>query len=193
MRAGLELDTGLLKLQISIGIFLASIMKGTSDTAKQQALLLGILEQGYSKTAWHGPNLKAAIRRVHATQAVWRPKAGRRNIAEIVVHCAYWKYAIRRRVRGDKRGSFPLKGSNWFKIPARLSEKTWHEYVTLLDEEHRALHRAIATASWVQMVNSFDKSEKKATSHIYGVAFHDVYHAGQIQTLKAMFKKATRK
>ncbi|NUQ50463.1 MAG: ATP-binding cassette domain-containing protein, partial [Phycisphaerae bacterium] len=38
---------------------------------------------------------------------------GQRMKCEIALHAAYWKYVTRRRLRGDKRGSFPLKGSNW--------------------------------------------------------------------------------
>ena len=86
------------------------------------ALLLRILDEGYEKKAWHGPNLKGSIRGLSAEQAAWRPYPGRHSIAENVVHCAYWKYAVRRRLRGDKRGSFALKGSNWFAIPSPLSE-----------------------------------------------------------------------
>ena len=69
------------------------------------ALLLDNLDDAYNKTAWHGPNLRGAIRGVPVAQAVWRPHPKRHSIAEITVHAAYWKYAVRRRLRGDKRGS----------------------------------------------------------------------------------------
>src|SRR5436309_5751897 len=84
------------------------------------ALLLHLLDEAYGKKAWHGPNLRGALRRLAAAEASWRPQAKRRSIADIVVHAAYWKYAVRRRLRGDKRGSFPLKGSNWFGLPNPL-------------------------------------------------------------------------
>ena len=80
-------------------------------SAPQIALLLHLLDGGYDKKAWHGPNLRGAIRRLNALQADWRPGPGRRSIADITVHCAYWKYAARRRLVGGKRGSFALKGS----------------------------------------------------------------------------------
>ena len=108
-------------------------MSKASKTTPERALLVRLVEQGYDKQAWQGPNLKGAIRRISAKQASWRPKPGRHNIAEIVVHCAYWKYAVRRRIRGDKRGSFPLKGSNWFQIPSTLTDRQWRSYVALLE------------------------------------------------------------
>src|SRR6516162_1988227 len=76
-------------------------------------ILEHLLDESYEKKAWHGPNLKGSIRGLTALQAAWRPSPRRHSIAEQVIHAAYWKYAVRRRLRGDLRGSFPLKGSNW--------------------------------------------------------------------------------
>src|SRR5262245_66231960 len=61
------------------------------------ALLLHLVDEAYGKKAWHGPNLRGAIRRISAAVASWRPQLNRRSIADIVVHAAYWKYAVRRR------------------------------------------------------------------------------------------------
>src|SRR5437867_2322209 len=109
-----------------------------------QLVLLDHLDQAYDKKAWHGPNLKGSIRRVSAAQAAWRPGPERRCIAEIVIHAAYWKYAVRRRLRGDKRGSFAFKGSNWFLLPAPWTEQAWRDSLSLLDEEHRSLRETVA-------------------------------------------------
>ncbi len=164
-------------------------MKKIIKISAQQTLIIRMIEQGYNKTAWHGPNLKAAIRKVVAKQAAWRTRTNRKNIAEIVLHCAYWKYTIRRRIRGDKKGSFPLKGSNWFSVPVKLSEKSWREYRDLLEQEHQMLLSAVRDTQWTELVKQFDNSEQKAMSYCSGIAFHDVYHAGQIQTIKATHKK----
>jgi len=78
--------------------------------------LLAIIDQAYNRRSWHGPNLRGSLRRVSAEQAVWRPSQARHNIWELVVHTAYWKYVVRRRLTGGSRGSFPIKGSNWSAI-----------------------------------------------------------------------------
>lgn len=153
-----------------------------------RTLLLRLIEEGFSKKAWHGPNLRGAIRRVDAKQASWRPAAGRHNIAEIVVHCAYWKYAVRRRIRGDKRGSFAMKGSNWFTLPGNLSEAQWRDYTRLLDAEHDGLLKAVTEAPGAELCRTRSGPGKSIAAHSYGIALHDVYHAGQIQTLKALYK-----
>ncbi len=165
-------------------------MKKTEDLGGQRALLLRLVDEAYDKTAWHGPNLRSSVRRVSPQQAVWRPRPGRHSIAEVVVHCAYWKYAVRRRIRGDKRGSFPLKGSNWFTLPAKLSKQQWRDYVALLDAEHQALRETIATAP-ASRLSAGSGSRHQPAMHVYGVAMHDIYHAGQIRITKVLHKQAT--
>ncbi len=151
-------------------------------------LLLQNLDAAYNKTAWHGPNLKGSVRGLRVAQAVWRPKPKRHNIAEIVVHAAYWKYAVRRRLRGEKRGSFPLKGSNWFALPARLTQAAWREYVTLLDAEHAALREAVASLPVSRLNHTAAGSKVSNATLITGIAAHDVYHAGQVRLLKCLYQ-----
>ena len=127
-----------------------------------------------------------------ASQAVWRPRRDGHNIAEIAVHCAYWKYAVRRRILGEKRGSFPLKGSNWLALPVRLTDKTWGEHLKLLDDMHSALREAIATAPWAQLTKAAQGRAKGVAEYVYGIAMHDTYHAGQIRTLKGLYKKPAK-
>jgi hypothetical protein len=150
------------------------------------ALLLHLLDQAYDHKAWHGPNLRGAIRRLTAAQAGWRPQPGRHSIAEIVVHAAYWKYAVRRRLCGDKRGSFPLKGSNWFALPEPLSESDWRAYVRMLDDEHRTLRAAVEGLSPARLLATSVGSQFSHAALIQGAAAHDIYHAGQIQLLKRL-------
>ncbi len=165
-------------------------MKASEKSSALRGLLLQLIDEAFDRAAWHGPNLRASVRRVAAEEAVWRPGRGRRNIAEITVHCAYWKYAVRRRIRGDKRGSFPLKGSNWFVLPAKLTREQWREYVGLLDQQHRTLRETIATASWSRLaVGRVGNGPLEA--QVYGIAMHDTYHAGQIRTIKVLNKHAT--
>lgn len=165
-------------------------MSISPKTTPERMLVVRLVEEGYDKKTWHGTNLKGTIRRVTPEQATWRPKPGRRNIAEIVVHCAYWKYAVRRRMRGDKRGSFVLKGSNWFDIPSRLNKTQWREYVQLLETTHRELVDTLTTISWTRLADGPGGGGKKPAAQVFGVAMHDVYHAGQIQTIKALHKAA---
>jgi uncharacterized damage-inducible protein DinB len=152
-----------------------------------KGLLLASLEQAYDRQSWHGTNLRGSIRRMTLEQLCWRPGAGRHNIWEIVVHAAYWKYAVRRRLTGEKRGSFPLKGSNWFARPVDASESAWREDLLLLQSAHESVREAIMGMTDRQLLLKPRGSTHTHAFVISGLAAHDVYHAGQIQLLKRLF------
>lgn len=151
-------------------------------------LLLRVLDEGYNKTAWHGPNLRGCVARVDAGEAAWRPGPRRRCIAEIAIHCAYWKYSVRRRILGGKRGSFALGGSNWFALPSRLGADVWKGHLRLLAAEHTALREAVAALPPSRLNTVPQGSKTTYAKLIYGIAMHDVYHAGQIRTLRSLYK-----
>jgi uncharacterized damage-inducible protein DinB len=148
---------------------------------KPAELVLALLDEAYEKKTWHGPNLKQSLRGVRAKQAAWRPARGRHNIWEVTLHAAYWKYAVRRRIDGGKRGSFALKGSNFFARPekGKLNEAAWNADKALLEREHRLMRRAIEKALR-------KPRGMKILQMLYGVAFHDIYHAGQIRLLRRL-------
>src|SRR5450631_3182302 len=106
--------------------------------------LLTLLEEAYVQPAWHGPNLRGSLRGIDARKAAWRPKPGRHNIWDEVVHAAYWKYSVKARIVGEEQGLFAVKGKNWFTRPKDNGEKVWRADVALLDEMHRQLTSAVA-------------------------------------------------
>jgi hypothetical protein len=149
--------------------------------------LVAIIDAAYDRRSWHGTNLRGAIRGLGPEQAAWRPGEGRHNIWELVVHAAYWKYVVLRRVTGSARGSFPLKGSNWFARPqAEATTKAWRSDVALLDDAHRALRAAIVALPPRALTITPLGSTVSHFSIISGIAAHDLYHAGQIQLLKRL-------
>jgi hypothetical protein len=149
-------------------------------------LLLTILDQAYDHPSWHGTNLKGSTRRVTPAQAAWRPAPSRHNIWELVVHAAYWKYAAWRRLTGENPGSFPLKGSNWFRRPEKVSERAWRADRALLDGMHASLREAVAKCPPRDLHRTPKGSKVSHLSLLSGVAAHDLYHAGQIQLLKRL-------
>jgi hypothetical protein len=157
-----------------------------TQTPTEIRLLLDQLDLAFDRKAWHGPNLRGAIRRVSPEAAAWRPDPGRHSIAEHVLHAAYWKYTVRRRIRGDRRGSFALKGTNWFPIGPDLDDRKWRGHVWLLDEEHRAMRDEVASLAVGRLSEVPEGSRFDLAGLIGGIAAHDVYHAGQIQLLKRL-------
>ena len=156
--------------------------------APEVGLLLRHLDEAFEKKAWHGPNMRGSVRGLNAAEAAWRPGPGRHNIGEIVLHVAYWKYAVRRRLSGGKRGSFPLKGSNWFAVGEGTAR--WEDAVSLLVREHAALRREVAALTAKDLDRTPPSGGKvKVETLVRGIILHDIYHAGQIQLIKRLQRK----
>lgn len=119
-------------------------------------------------------------------EALWRPRRGRHNIWEIVIHAAYWKYIVRRRLTRDTAARFPRQGSNWFAVPPRPDARSWKRDIALLREQHRLLREAIARFPVARLSARAWRSQWTNLATIYGIASHDLYHAGQIQLLKRL-------
>ena len=145
----------------------------------EREYFLNLLDEAYDKQAWHGPNLRGSLRGVGPGLAAWRPTAARHNIWELAVHAAYWKYVVRRRLTGEKRGSFPLEGSDWILRPQAETEEAWKADLAVLAVEHRLLRETVRTLTPLAFT-------AKAGRMLQGAAMHDVYHAGQIALLKRM-------
>jgi hypothetical protein len=146
-------------------------------------LLLRVFDESFDKVGWYGPNLRGSFRGLTSKHAAWRPQMNRHNVWENVVHCAYWKYVVRRRILKLKKGSFVLEGSNWFRRPEELSESAWRSDIALLEAEHEELRSVIVSLSDPQL--EIPSTKPNATIRlIYGIAQHDVYHAGQIRLIR---------
>jgi hypothetical protein len=144
----------------------------------ERDLLLMTLDQAFDKRAWHGPNVRAALRGVNANQAFYRPADSRHNIWELVTLLAYWKHIVRRRLTGVRgRVEFARPGRNWFPTPAPTTAE-WRAELALLGREHAALREAVAALPLSQL--------RARSRMIVGAAAHDLYHAGQISLLKRL-------
>jgi hypothetical protein len=163
-----------------------------ADDSPETRRLLAFIDSAYNRQSWHGTNLRGSLRGVTAPQAVWRPAPQRHNIWELVVHAAYWKYAALRRLTGGRRGSFPLKGSNWFARDGAADEDAWRNEVALLDRMHRSLRASVAALPRRDLDSRPAGSTVTVFALLSGVAAHDLYHAGQIQLLKRLQRDGAR-
>ena len=156
-----------------------------------------MLERAYDRPSWHGTNLLGSLRGLTPERAGWRPAPGRHNIWELIVHSAYWKYVARARMtRHAPRPTFAPGGHNWHERPVgRGRTDRWPAQlkadIALLDAEHRALLELVRQLPPGLLQKKIGKSHHTFLTTIAGVAAHDVYHAGQIQLLKALSRHTT--
>jgi len=103
-----------------------------------------------------------------------------------VLHTAYWKCVVRRRLLRDPEIEFPRPGVNFPSLPARPNAAAWKRDRALLDEQHRLLRRAIAQLDPRSLGRKAWRSRWTIEENVYGIASHDLYHAGQIQLIKRL-------
>ena len=167
-------------------------MKSSANSTRVEGLVR-MIDEAYNKRAWHGTNLKGSLRGMGYREAAWRPGKNRHNIWEIAFHAAYWKYAVLRRLLGQKRGSFDVAGSNWFLRPAEFSEMAWKADLKILERFHQQLRKVVAGLKDADLDMRTRGSLVNNEFLIRGIAFHDIYHAGQIQLLKRLMRNTSRK
>lgn len=166
-------------------------MAEPSPTEPAVAALLAVLDRAYDVQSWHGTNLRGSLRGMTTEQASRRPAPGRHNAWELVVHCAYWKYVVWRRLTAAPKGSFPLSGSDWWERPGDVTgddaDALWKSDRALLDDQHHQLRAAVADLRGEQLDEIPPGGGKLVTLELVsGVAGHDFYHAGQVQLLKRL-------
>ena len=148
-------------------------------------MLLFYLDQAFGRRGWHGPTLSAAIRDVSVRQALWRPGPGRNTIWELVLHTAFWKYEVRRRLTGDT-ARFPRSPRNFPRMPEQPTARAWADDVALLKAEHARLVTIVRRFPAARLHRKIRGTRYIPAEQIAGIAAHDLYHCGQISLLKRL-------
>jgi hypothetical protein len=107
----------------------------------------------------------------------------------LVLHTAYWKCLVRRRLVRDPDIHFPRAGHNWPALPERTDDAAWRRDRALLNEQHALLRRAIQGLGAAGLERRGWRSRWRVKAEVYGIASHDLYHAGQIQLLKRLQRR----
>jgi hypothetical protein len=149
----------------------------------QLRLTSRVLQEGFGPGAWHGPDLKAALADVTSSLALWRPAAGRHNIAEIALHHAYFVRSVRAQLAAVPAEPFIAEGEDWFDVSDehRLS---WPAIYTTLQSEQDRLRATLCDTETERISPSMTPDERFGL--VLGITCHAVYHAGQIQLIKRL-------
>lgn len=168
----------------------AAAVAGSKEAATAELparpVLLAALRESYEGPAWHGPSVRAALRGVTAEDASWRPAPGRNTIWELTLHLAYTRHRLLSRLGALGDGAprrFPrkLRTSWWPRPPDALTEEAWREDRALLEQYQRWLIEAVRTVPRKTLEARQSRTQPVPARQLLGVAFHDVYHAGQIR------------
>src|SRR2546426_10439609 len=88
-------------------------------------------------------------------------------IWDLVLHTAYWKCMVRRRLLRDPGIAFPRDGADWPALPDHPDNGAWKRDRDLLDEQHRLLHNAIAMLEPTELGRRGWRSKWRVKAEIY--------------------------
>ena len=154
-------------------------------TAKE--LLLEHLEYTFEKEGWQPP-LGMAVAGLAAEQAAWKPAPGRHSIWQIVRHVLHWKRGVLSAWVGDPRDYQWMNDSDWPEIGG--DQGAWERDVKELHDMYTEFRQRLEEISDEDLDQARpwyrDVPPRALAQRLLHMFTHDVYHAGQVQYLRAL-------
>jgi uncharacterized damage-inducible protein DinB len=144
--------------------------------------ITALLQQTFTKEAWHGPTVLEAIAKVTPGQVSARASANTHSIIELVAHMRAWRIAAIEWLSGNTTYTV----TDALNFPAVTD---WSAAVAALRESQEKLIAAIAAFPEERLDDTIPETGNAYTWYdlLHGVINHDTYHTGQI----SMIAKAT--
>ena len=138
---------------------------------------------------WHGgATAMGALRGMPPEEAAWKPAPDRHSIWELVLHIAYWKYVVQRRITSGEKGAFPRSPSNFPAVPDPPDATAWKRDRALLKTTHLELVEVMKAFDPKRLDEMPPEGTYSYADLMTGIVLHDTYHAGQIQIMKRLHK-----
>lgn len=150
-------------------------------------LVLDHLTYTFEKESWQPP-LAAAIAGLTAAQAAWKPAPERHSIWQIVRHVTHWKHSVIQAWDGPAPDLKDFEPTDWQE--AAGDEAAWQADVSALHAVSQDMRKRVEAAddgALSGLMTTFAGwPDQVKAAHLMKVATHDIYHAGQIQYLRAL-------
>ena len=143
-----------------------------------------ILDQhsrAYNGDAWHGDPLMKILAGVTAQQAAAHPIKSANSIWEIVNHLRAWRGAVPIRLQGKVK---ELEGVEDWPPVTDTSEVAWRNCIGDLQARTDAYLAAVKAFPEEKLGKLVPARDHSFYVLLHGMVQHDLYHAGQIASLK---------
>jgi len=141
--------------------------------------LLYLMDAAFEADDWH--SMLGNLRSVRAEDWTWRPEGGGRSIALIAGHVAAAKVIYDSHTFGN--------GQLGWSDPTLTQQRSLEETIAWLREGHAALRERVAALDDGELLKPrrVHWGEQIATRDIIRILInHDVYHAGEINHIRAL-------
>ncbi len=134
------------------------------------------LDEIYSGEPWFGESILTKVKDLPEATAFQQPKMGEHSIAELITHMEFWRKSLLLKIKNESVVLGMDHPDNWPSIET-LKKRGWTDILKTFDQTHTTLVGALKEKQsfpeelWIAAVGTFE---------------HDVYHLGQIGTLKKL-------
>jgi uncharacterized damage-inducible protein DinB len=145
--------------------------------------LLYLMDEAFEGNRWH--SLLVNLQAVGEEDWLWTPPDGRRSIADLVVHVGGAKYMYDNHAFSDAS----LTWSDPLVAPPVDEERTMEDTIEWAREGHRRLRQHVAVLDDAELARPrrTNWGEMKETGWIISVMIqHDLYHAGEVNHIRAL-------
>jgi uncharacterized damage-inducible protein DinB len=152
-----------------------------TSPSPEAARIADQLRRAFEGDAWHGPSMLELLKDVDAVSAAARPVANVHSIWELVLHVAVWDDAALQRLAGEQ--TQPTGVANFPVVP-KPTQAAWGKAVAHAKRTHDRLIKTVAALPESRLRDRVPGKEYDFYFMLYGIAQHELYHAGQIAILK---------
>jgi hypothetical protein len=154
-----------------------------NDHGSHKDELLAHLDSVFHGPAWHGAALLPTVRSLEF-EGIERENGEGYSPWKVVLHCAYWKFVVRRWLTlQDEPPQFPRRPDDFPDLPIDRTPETWKTDLEFLEEEHRRLCETLAGFPSDRLHDKPPDSDFTYTGLVLGAAAHDVYHSAHVRNL----------
>jgi hypothetical protein len=133
--------------------------------------------------AWHGAALLPTLRQI-GIEAALEENAERYSPWKVALHCAYWKFVVRKALSFDSAQLFFSRSPEDFPdLPGERTAAGWKRDLLFIEVEHQKILSGVERFPEDQLNNQRPDDRLTYSGFILGVAGHDVYHTAHIRNL----------
>ncbi|HET7838184.1 MAG TPA: hypothetical protein VFL04_00390 [Rectinemataceae bacterium] len=148
-------------------------------------LVVTQLDECFAGPAWHGASLYPTLAELDLAQA-WYESAEGLSAWKVALHCAYWKWRVRKvllAASGQSISRFGRSPADWPRLPKTLDAANWKADLGFLEDHHAALRAAVVEIPASLLWESYDSKGRIYHRLIAGAASHDAYHTAHVRNI----------
>lgn len=146
-----------------------------------------IMRQTYNGVGFHGDSIAEIFDTLDVASASWIPDGGVHSIWQIVHHMTAWLNVIRERLTSPTLVT--LTDEQNYPTPASATPESLAKSLAEFREAHFALDEAVGKFPEGKLDALVPGREYAFAILLHGAIHHNMYHAGQIALLNAMYRR----